>query len=122
MSVDTDPRFERETIIGYNESPDNAHVYTSNAALQRKLEALGVKPVRIHKFEGKICAKDYEVPKRWIKVSPPREMSMEQREKQRQRMLSRRVASEVELPNEGLGFEGVTASAGVRVPREGAKA
>ena len=95
MSGESDPRHERETIIGYDESPDEAHVYTCNAALMRRIEAQGIVAYREHRNDGKVYAKEYRVPKRWVKIAPPRKVSEAQREQQRQRMLAR-MAAEVE--------------------------
>ena len=95
MSAAQDPRHERETIVGYDETPDEANVYTCNAALMRKIEGHGIVAYREHRSNGKVYAKEYHVPKRWVKISPPRRVSLEQRERQRGRMLAK-MAPEVE--------------------------
>ncbi len=46
----------------------------------------GIKPIREDRSEGRVIACTYEVPKSWIKISPPRRVSEEQRETARARM------------------------------------
>jgi hypothetical protein len=59
---------ERETIILYNEGSDEAEVWTYRQSLIRKLKEAGLVPVRTDKHGGV----GFKVPKRWVKVSPPR--------------------------------------------------
>lgn len=72
---------ERETIITYNEAEPVASVYTMNGALIRKLDGLvqnrpdDARRVKTYP-DG---AQEYEVPKKWVKVQPPRVYSEEQR-------------------------------------------
>lgn len=64
-------RLEVATIIDFNEAEAEANVYTHNAALCRKLEALAdqrpeeVKRGRVFKNGGR----EYVIPKRWVKVN-----------------------------------------------------
>ena len=75
------PKEERETIITYNEAEPVASVYTMNGALIRKLESLTesrpgeARRVKNHP-DG---AQEYEVPKKWIRVQPPRVLTDEQK-------------------------------------------
>ena len=75
------PKEERETIITYNEAEAVASVYTMNGALIRKLEGL----VESRPGEARRVktypdgAQEYEVPKKWIRVQPPRVLTDEQR-------------------------------------------
>lgn len=75
------PKEERETIITYNEAEPVANVYTMNGALIRKLEGLTesrpgeARRVKNHP-DG---AQEYEVPKKWIRVQPPRVLTDEQK-------------------------------------------
>ena len=71
-------KYEQETIINFNEAEKVASVYTHNKALKRKLAALAeqypdecITMSTNHDAMGV----DYVVPKRWIKVSPPRRVS-----------------------------------------------
>lgn len=76
-------RAERESILTFNEQEPSASVYTHNAALIRKLDALAVsRPEECRRV--RVChdgqAAEYELPKGWIKVSPPRQLSEAQRQ------------------------------------------
>ena len=74
-------KLEQETIIGFNEAEATASVYTHNAALIRKLEALAdsrpdeAKRERSYPDGGR----EYIVPKRWVKVNASRILTDEQR-------------------------------------------
>ena len=65
---------ERETIINFNEAERKASVYTHNEALKRQLLEL----CRFH--PDQVCQTaanadgglTFELPKKWLKVSPPR--------------------------------------------------
>lgn len=75
------PKEERETIITYNEAEPVASVYTMNGALIRKLEGL----VESRPGEARRVktypdgAQEYEVPKKWVRVQPPRVLTDEQK-------------------------------------------
>lgn len=75
------PKEERETIITYNEAEPTASVYTMNGALIRKLDGLAQsRPSdarRVKTYPD--GAQEYEVPKKWVKISPPRVYSEEQK-------------------------------------------
>ena len=80
-------RYEKETIINYNETDGPASVYTFNAALQRKLDKLAQtspNEVKCVNCSPEKC-KEYLVPKNWVKVSPPRKFSDSTREKMAER-------------------------------------
>ena len=79
--------YERETIINYNEGEKTASVYTHNTALRRRLDQ--VFKTRSDEMEIIRSGEDYTeyvVPRKWIKVSPPRQTSEEAKERARQRM------------------------------------
>lgn len=80
---------ERETIILYNEEEQTADVFTYNVALQNKLVNLKVKVDRDNGYGGM----SFTVPKRWVKVSPPRRMSEEQANAAAERLQNARDAS-----------------------------
>lgn len=75
------PKEERETIITYNEAEPVASVYTMNGALIRKLESLTEsrpgEARRVKTYPD--GAQEYEVPKKWIRVQPPRVLTDEQK-------------------------------------------
>ena len=88
-------QYERETIISFNESPEQAEIYTHNPALIRKLDALYESGEYDMQFRGAedingVQNRSYAVPKKWVKVSPPRKVSEEQRQKAREMMLRMR--------------------------------
>lgn len=69
---------ERETIINYNLAEKTASVYTCNTALMRKLDgfiASGDHDITLDCQDE--ASKTYNVPKRWIKIKPPRQVSEE---------------------------------------------
>ena len=79
-------RYEMETIINFNEEEPTASVYTHNGALRRRLEKLAQEwpgECRLVRscHDGK--AVDYTIPKKWLKVNPPRILSEEEKEQRR---------------------------------------
>ena len=76
------PNVERETVITYNEQEKTAVVYTCNPVLKRKLDGLtAARPDEcklLRRFPDGI-GMEYEVPKKWVKVSLPRFVSEETR-------------------------------------------
>lgn len=89
---------ERETIIVFDEERKQAVVTTFNPRFLNQLERLaGERPDDV-KFVKHIvpedCARsgEYLIPKAWIKIKPPRQLSEEQIEelKQRDRALAAR--------------------------------
>ena len=81
---------ERETIILFNEAEPTANVYTCNARLRNKLNAMiekGTEGVLFVKSDN--YSATYTVPKRMVTINAPRlsrPMTEEQKEKARQRM------------------------------------
>lgn len=75
---------ERETIITFDETKAPAVVYTFNPALIRKLDALAeeradeVSVIRAESING-VELREYQVPKKWIKVNASRVLSEEER-------------------------------------------
>ncbi len=74
-------KLEQETIINFNEAEATASVYTHNAALIRKLEALAdsrpdeAKRERSYPDGGR----EYIILKRWVKVNASRILTDEQK-------------------------------------------
>lgn len=80
---------ERETNILYDDTNHPAKVYTYNAALQRKLAKLAEQrpsEVILLKEPDEYNCAVYSVPKKWIKISPPRRVSDEQKAVAKERM------------------------------------
>ncbi len=74
-------KYEQETIILYNEGEAAASIYTYNAGLQHTLVSLCEShPAQVRQTgDNGIGALTFELPKRWVKVSPPRKLSEAQR-------------------------------------------
>jgi hypothetical protein len=73
-------RQETETVINFNDAEDDAWIATRQKRVKSMMRKRGIKPFRT---QG-----DYEcylVPKRWVKVSPPRRVSETQRKIARER-------------------------------------
>lgn len=73
---------ERETIILWNEAEKTASIYTHSPVLQRQLSELCISYP-----EAVFAAEDnghggltYELPKKWVRIVPPRILSPAQRE------------------------------------------
>ena len=72
---------EKETVINFNEAERAASVYTYNEVLKRQLSEL----CRTHPEQVRQTAANgwggltFELPKRWLRVTPPRVLSPAQR-------------------------------------------
>jgi len=94
-------KLETETVITYNDAEDEAGVYTGNRALLNRLRSLAEQypdECRLeHESRGGDFA-DYIVPKKWIKVSPPRKviLSDEQRAQIAERLKASRKTIDVQ--------------------------
>jgi len=66
---------ERETIINFNDAEKTASVYTSNAAMIRRLNALCLVNAGVHAVRADEYGTEYECPKVWIKIRPSRIIS-----------------------------------------------
>lgn len=80
---------EKETIIIYNEADPSADVFTYNSTLQRRLADLEQqRPKEVTRTarddtDGQTSV-TYTLPKTWVKINPPRVLSEEQKEANRQ--------------------------------------
>ena len=66
---------EQETIINYDEEQKTATVYTCRKSLQNRLLKIAEQrptECKVVKTAREGAAIEFEVPKKWIKVSPPR--------------------------------------------------
>lgn len=79
--------YEQEVSISYNAESDIATVYTAYPPMIRKLEILlDEYPTQVkleRKTENDLTVK---LPKRWVKIKPPRIMSEIQKEQAKERM------------------------------------
>ena len=74
-------KVEQETIILFNEAEATASVYTHNAALQRVLlELCQTHPAQVQQTEdNRHGGLTFELPKKWVKITPPRALSEAQK-------------------------------------------
>lgn len=79
--------YERETIINYNDLEQTASVYTCNTALKKKLSKLYEEyPEQTQKIRENEDSVEYIIPKKWVKISPPRKVSDETKEAAKKRL------------------------------------
>ena len=74
-------RYEQEVVINLNADEDMATVYSANPAWIRKMDALVMEfpdVFRIRRWTE--VSKTYEVPKKYIRIGKPRELSSAQKE------------------------------------------
>lgn len=74
--------YEKESVINFNEADQTASIYTHNAALIRQLTQLcGSHPEQVRRTgDNGYGGLTFELPKKWLKVSPPRVLSLAQKE------------------------------------------
>lgn len=72
---------ERETIINFNEAEDTASVYTHNSRLINRLDVLSSENQAVTCVREADGMREYLIPKAWVKVQPPRQLSAETRAK-----------------------------------------
>ena len=72
---------EKETVINFNEAEHTASIYTHNEALKRQLlELCQSHPEQVRQVTANAWGGlTFELPKKWLKVSPPRVLSPAQR-------------------------------------------
>ena len=65
---------EKETVLNYNEAESTASVYTHNEVLKRQLlELCQTHPEQVSQTaDNGWGGLTFELPKKWLKVSPPR--------------------------------------------------
>lgn len=97
---------ERETIITYNNAENTANCFTLSLPVRRRLLQLAEEyPDEVHINKQEEDMIDVDIPKRWVKIRPPRRLSDEQKaalaergrnlyEKYRQSQLAENEASD----------------------------
>ena len=80
--------YERETIINFNEAESTAGIYTHNVALRNKLLKLSQTETELRIIRQSEDMLEVDVPKKWIRVSPPKKLSKETRQKMADRLNS----------------------------------
>lgn len=83
---------EQETVIVYNQAEKTAQVFTYNPTLQRKLAEYEKDNPEVRLIRKGSGYKEYEVPKKWIKVAPPRKVSESQKKAAAERMTKMQAA------------------------------
>lgn len=83
-------KYEQETIFNYNQEEKTASCYTHDPSLIRKLDKLAENDEAIIVVREGDGWKEYNLPKKYLKVRPPRKLSDEQREEMANRMKSMR--------------------------------
>ena len=78
-------KYERETIINYNQQEHTVTCYTCDHALIRKLDKLSKVSSEIHEEKQDEFRKTYSFPKRWLKIKMPRQLTEEERQKRADR-------------------------------------
>ena len=68
-------KYEQETLISYNQEEDAAIIDTCNKKLIRKLDKLCEKLSTITVENQNRDGKIYKLPKKWIKISTPRQLA-----------------------------------------------
>lgn len=74
-------RYEKETIINFNQEEANCSIYTCDDAWMRKMDELMKKDARIMLETKDKYSKTYLCPKKWVKVLAPRVLTEEKRQK-----------------------------------------
>lgn len=74
--------YEKETLFLYNEEEKTATIYTCSPSLQRKLSELCISyPEQIIQTADDRCGGlTYQLPKKWLKITPPRILTPAQKE------------------------------------------
>lgn len=73
--------YEKETILNFSEADSTASVYTHNEALKAQLSGLcAAQAEKVRQTGDNGCGGlTFELPKKWIKIKPPRILSEKQK-------------------------------------------
>lgn len=77
---------ERETIILFDETRGRANVYTHNKRLKTRLQKLAEDRPEEMEVKHTGAYNEYNIPKDWIKINPPRKYTEEQRKEMADRL------------------------------------
>ena len=78
-------KYEKETIINFNEEELTASVYTHNERLRKRLASFAEKSNDCCLVRNGEDYSEYTIPKKWLKINLPRQYSDEQRQKMAER-------------------------------------
>lgn len=87
-------KYEQETIINYNNEEKTATIFTYDRSLIRKLDKRLSDYPEITKTKSGDDFAEYILPKRWLKVGFPRQLTDEQRSAMSERMKAVREAQD----------------------------
>jgi hypothetical protein len=88
-------KYEKETIINFNEDEDTATIYSCSQKIWNKCEKVGSKLIDTNlDSDGNIVSKTYATDKKQISLRKPRILSDEHKEKLRKRAKVMRTGSE----------------------------
>lgn len=74
-------RYEQEVVINFNADEDMATVYSANSAWIRKMDSLVREFPDVFRVKRQTeISKTYEVPKKYVRIGRPRELSSAQKE------------------------------------------
>jgi len=102
----TDRQYEAETILQYNETDEDAYVWSASARFHRYMARLGVEPAKTAFREGTAPSVWYRVPKSWIRVLKPRQINISPERREQMRLEAKERFSRKPQPaqqNELLG-------------------
>ncbi len=69
-------KYEKETVINFNEEEESANVYTYNKALIKKLDKLCGNSAAEVIRQCSTGSKTYNIPKNWVKIAPPKKIKV----------------------------------------------
>ena len=81
---------KKKLYPSYNEAESSANIYTHNVALRNKLLKLSQTEADLRMIHLGADMIEVEVPKKWIRVNPPRKLSEQTRLELKERMLALR--------------------------------
>ncbi len=74
-------KYEQEVVINFNADEDKATVYSANLSWIKKMDALTREfPGTFRLTRQTETSKTYEVPKKYVRIGKPRELSSAQKE------------------------------------------
>ena len=78
--------YERETVMLYNQAERTASIDTCDPVLIRRLDEFMEKSTEISLLSEDEYGKRYLIPKKWIKINLPRQLTDEQRQELSEKM------------------------------------
>ena len=74
-------RYEQEVVINFNSDEDTATVYSANPTWIRKMDALVREFPDVFRIKRQTeVSKTYEIPKKYVRIGKPRELSSSQKD------------------------------------------